>query len=101
MTLGIHGAEVVRDCVDTKDHVLDYAGFVDFATVVQEHVTGLCSWHRRSLPASDGGVSYGDENYATPLADDGSSAHRLWPGGRQQQTHRDEDSGVGRTRNTT
>ncbi|CAM9477123.1 unnamed protein product [Ectocarpus fasciculatus] len=102
MTLGIHGAEVVRDCVDTKDHVLDYDGFVDFATVVHEHVTGLRSWHRRPLPASDGGISDGDDaTSATPLADDGPSARGLWSGGRQQQTHRDEDSGVCRTRNTT
>lgn len=69
--------------------------------MVQEHVTGLRSWHQRPLPASDGGISDGDENCETSLADDGSSARGLWPGRRKQQTHRDEDSGVGRTRNTT
>lgn len=85
----------------TKDHVLDYAGFVDFVTVVHEHVTGLRSWHRRPLPVSDGGIRDGDATSATSLADDGASARGLWPAGGNLQTYRDEDSGVGRTRNTT
>lgn len=32
--------------------MLDCSGFVDFATVVHEHVIGLRSWHERAAPAS-------------------------------------------------
>eukprot|EP00752_Nemacystus_decipiens_P002009 g1929.t1 len=51
MTLGVHGAEVVRECEEKIDRVLDYPAFVDLVTVVHEHVLGLRSWHQRPVPA--------------------------------------------------
>lgn len=33
---------------EEKHHVLNYSGFVDFATAVHEHVIGLRSWHPRT-----------------------------------------------------
>eukprot|EP00903_Cladosiphon_okamuranus_P021088 g19371.t1 len=46
MTLGVHGAEAIRECEEQVGRVLDYPGFVDFVTVVHEHVLGLRSWHQ-------------------------------------------------------
>ncbi|CAN0068243.1 unnamed protein product [Scytosiphon promiscuus] len=67
MTLGINGAEVIRQCATEEDCVLDYAGYVDFVTVVHEQATKLRSWHRPfpSPPPADQSArstSGGDKN---------------------------------------
>lgn len=40
-----------------QEHVLNYAGYVDFATVVHENSTGLRCWHRRLTPVPAAGAS--------------------------------------------
>lgn len=72
-------------------HVLDYRGFVDFATVLHEHIIGLRSWHRQLSASTPPGVSK-----ETLAANNGAGLIPLGGlGDNSQSIRRTQDNGTG------